>query len=166
MSMGSLDKMLWLAERLLYATPAELHIAAVQVRANVPQINMSLILAAMDKIRLGLTQRSLDDSPAKLRMATVQAGRAVAIALTPGMPPMEHVSIKPRGGIMGRILFQPQVSACVNLQKCACSLLVYLPHACAIVTMYDSSGAQCPNAGTPPPMSASRPKLVWWGCIL
>ena len=63
----------------------------------------------MDKIRLGLPQRPLEDSPAKRRMATVEVGRAVALALTPGMPPIENLSIKPRGDVMGRILFQPQV---------------------------------------------------------
>ena len=66
-------------------------------------------MTAMDKIRLGLPQRPLEDSPAKRRLATVEVGRAVAIALTPGMPPIENLSIKPRGGVMGRILFQPQV---------------------------------------------------------
>lgn len=81
-----------------------------QVREEAPQISLSLLLTAMDKIRLGLPQRPLEDSPAKRRMAMVEVGRAVAIALTPGMPPIENLSIKPRGGVMGRILFQPQVS--------------------------------------------------------
>ena len=71
---------------------------------------MNILLTAMDKIRLGLPQTRLEDSPAKKRMATVEVGRAVALALTPGMPPIENLSIKPRGGVMGRILFQPQVS--------------------------------------------------------
>lgn len=70
---------------------------------------MNILMTAMDKIRLGLPQRPLEDSPAKRRLATVEVGRAVAIALTPGMPPIENLSIKPRGGVMGRILFQPQV---------------------------------------------------------
>ena len=81
-----------------------------QVREEAPQISLSLLLTAMDKICLGLPQRPLEDSPAKRRMAMVEVGRAVAIALTPGMPPIENLSIKPRGGVMGRILFQPQVS--------------------------------------------------------
>ena len=33
---------------------------------------------------------------------------AVAFALTPGMPPIEHVTIRPRGGTVTRILFVPQ----------------------------------------------------------
>lgn len=81
----------------------------LQVREEAPQISLSLLVTAMDKIKLGLPQRPLEDSPAKKRMATVEVGRAVAIALTPGMPPIENISIKPRGGVMGRILFQPQV---------------------------------------------------------
>ncbi|KAL3137049.1 hypothetical protein ABBQ32_006634 [Trebouxia sp. C0010 RCD-2024] len=82
--------------------------AILAVREEVPEISLSLLLTAMDKIRLGLPQRPLEDSPAKRRMATVEVGRAVAIALTPGMPPIENLSIKPRGGVMGRILFEPQ----------------------------------------------------------
>lgn len=79
------------------------------MREEAPQIDLNLLVTAMDKIRLGLPQRPLEDSPAKRRMATVEVGRAVAMALTPGMPPIENLSIKPRGGVMGRILFQPQV---------------------------------------------------------
>lgn len=86
----------------------------LQVREEAPQISMSILVTAMDKIRLGLPQRPLEDSPAKRRMATVEVGRAVAIALTPGMPPIENLSIKPRGGVMGRILFEPQVPSCVH----------------------------------------------------
>ncbi|DBB13646.1 TPA: hypothetical protein ACH3X3_000668 [Trebouxia sp. C0006] len=82
--------------------------AILAVREEAPQISLNILMTAMDKIRLGLPQRPLKDSPAKRRMATVEVGRAVAIALTPGMPPIENLSIKPRGGVMGRILFQPQ----------------------------------------------------------
>lgn len=81
----------------------------LQVREEAPQITAETILTAMDKIKLGLPQRPLEDSPAKRRMSTVEVGRAVAIALTPGMPPIENLSTKPRGGVMGRILFRPQV---------------------------------------------------------
>ncbi len=35
---------------------------------------------------------------------------AVAFALTPGMPQLEHVTIQPRGGHTTRILFQRQAS--------------------------------------------------------
>lgn len=79
------------------------------MREEAPEISFQIILTAMDKIKLGLPQRPLEDSPAKRRMATVEVGRAVAIALTPGMPPIENLSTKPRGGVMGRILFRPQV---------------------------------------------------------
>lgn len=80
-----------------------------QVREEAPQISLNILMTAMDKIRLGLPQRPLEDSPAKRRMAIKEVGRVVAIALTPGMPPIENLSIKPRGGVLGRILFEPQV---------------------------------------------------------
>ncbi len=32
----------------------------------------------------------------------------MALALTPGVPPLVHVSIQPRGGYMSRIVFLPQ----------------------------------------------------------
>ena len=64
---------------------------ALQVREEAPEISFNIILSAMDKIKLGLAQRPLEDSPAKRRMSTVEVGRAVAIALTPGMPPIEQV---------------------------------------------------------------------------
>eukprot|EP00951_Prasinocladus_malaysianus_P009498 scaffold69366_cov37-Prasinocladus_malaysianus.AAC.1 len=62
----------------------------------------------MDKYKLGLEQPPIPDSPAKRHMANVLAGRAVVAALTQGMPPIENVSMKPRGGKQSRILFQPQ----------------------------------------------------------
>ena len=46
---------------------------------------------------------------AKRRLALVEAGHAVAIALTPGMPVLERVSIQPRGNIMTRLVFRPTV---------------------------------------------------------
>lgn len=94
------------------------------MREEVPEISLSLLLTAMDKIRLGLPQRPLEDSPAKRRMATVEVGRAVAIALTPGMPPIENLSIKPRGGVMGRILFEPQVRPMLGACIAVCRRLV------------------------------------------
>lgn len=70
---------------------------------------MSIMIEAMDKVRLGLVETRLPDTPAKLRMASLEAGRAVAAALTPGLPPIKHVTILPRGGVMGRILYLPLV---------------------------------------------------------
>lgn len=35
------------------------------------------------------------------------SGKAVALALTPGMPEIEAVNIRPQGNLLGRILFQP-----------------------------------------------------------
>ena len=80
-----------------------------QVRKDAQAIDMSLIQEAMDKRTLGLPSARLPDSEAKTRMATVQAARAVATCLTPGLPPLVHCSIQPRGGHMSRIVFLPQV---------------------------------------------------------
>ncbi|KAK9817951.1 hypothetical protein WJX72_004798 [[Myrmecia] bisecta] len=82
--------------------------AILAVRRGSAQIDMTMMMEAMDKLRLGLPQPALPDSPAKRRMATIAAGRAVAAVLTPGLPPLEHLTIRPRGGVMGRILFMPQ----------------------------------------------------------
>lgn len=70
---------------------------------------MPVILEAMEKVRLGLRQRPLPDSEPKRRMAALSAARAVALTLTPGIPPIEHVTILPRGGVLGRTLFTPLV---------------------------------------------------------
>jgi hypothetical protein len=59
----------------------------------------------------GCAQVRLPRSEAKARLATLEAARAVAACLTPGMPPVEHVSILPRGEFMARIIYQPQARA-------------------------------------------------------
>ena len=87
------------------ATPAPLP----QVRQDKTAIDFSLLREAIDKRRLGLPSARLPPSEAKLRMATVQAARAVAVCTTTGLPPVVHVSIQPRGGVMSRIVFMPQV---------------------------------------------------------
>lgn len=48
------------------------------------------------------------------RYAVIEAARAVAFALAPGLPPVEHVTIRPRGNTVARILFVPQASAVVS----------------------------------------------------
>lgn len=82
--------------------------AILAVRRSQPEIDLPILKEAMDKIRLGLPQDSLPDSAAKRQYATIEAARAVAFALTPGMPQLEHVTIQPRGGHTTRILFQRQ----------------------------------------------------------
>ena len=42
-------------------------------------------------------------------IACTQAGRAVGFALTPGVPPLEVLSIAPRGAVLTRLAFAPQV---------------------------------------------------------
>ncbi len=79
------------------------------MRQEAPEISFDILKEAMEKIRLGLPHARLPDSIAKRRFAAVEAARAVIFALTPGMPPLEHVTIAPRGGTMARVLFMPQV---------------------------------------------------------
>ena len=82
--------------------------AILAVRKDSTEIDMDIMKEAMSKIRVGLPQSSIPDSPAKRRFAAVEAARAVAFALTPGLPEIQYVTIKPRGGIQARILFVPQ----------------------------------------------------------
>ena len=65
----------------------------------------------MSRAAGGRAQARLPRSEAKARLATLEAARAVAACLTPGMPPVEHVSILPRGEFMARIIYQPQARA-------------------------------------------------------
>ena len=76
-----------------------------QVRHQKLAIDLPLIQEAIDKRQLGLATGRLPDSEAKRRLALVEAGRAVALALTPGIPPLEHLSIAPRGPILSRLSF-------------------------------------------------------------
>jgi len=78
------------------------------VRMNKPEIDYEIALLAIEKYKLGLPQPVAPDSAPKRRAAAVQAGRAVLYALTPGMPPVEQVSMQPRGGSTARIMFRPQ----------------------------------------------------------
>lgn len=82
--------------------------AILAVRRDSPTLTLDVLKEAMDKVRLGLPHTPLPDSDAKRRFALVEAARAVAFALTPGLPPLEHVTIRPRGGAQARILFVPQ----------------------------------------------------------
>lgn len=79
--------------------------AILSVRHKSKGIDLRIVLEAMDKIKLGLPQKPLENSPAKRRLAIQVAARAVAFALTPGFPPLELATIKPRGGQLGRLLF-------------------------------------------------------------
>lgn len=50
----------------------------MQVRRNQKQIDMLVILEAMEKVRLGLRHQPLPPSEAKRRMASLLAARAVS----------------------------------------------------------------------------------------
>ena len=78
------------------------------MRQNQRDIDLSILKDAMDKVRLGLPHQPLPDSAAKRQYAAVEAARAVSFALTAGLPPIEHVTIRPRGATVTRILFVPQ----------------------------------------------------------
>lgn len=82
--------------------------AILSVRRDSLYITMVVMKEALDKIRLGLPHTSLPNSDAKKHYAMVQAARAVAFALTPGLPRIEHVTIRPRGNAQARIVFEPQ----------------------------------------------------------
>jgi len=82
--------------------------AILAVRQNKTEIDYETALAAMEKYKLGLEQPPIPDTPAKRHMAHVQAGRAVIAALTLGLPPIEMISMQPRGGTTARILYLPQ----------------------------------------------------------
>lgn len=82
--------------------------AILAVRKDSATIDLDIMKEAMSKIRVGLPSASLPDSEAKRRFALVEASRVVAFALTPGLPEIQYVTIKPRGGVQARILFVPQ----------------------------------------------------------
>ena len=95
-------------------------------------------------------QARLPRSEAKERLATVEAARAVAACVTPGMPPVEHVSILPRGEYMARIIYQPQArprplllrtARGRDMRSCVSLLRAVLPDACKICS------TECNNAG-------------------
>lgn len=77
----------------------------LQVRHQKEVIDLPLIQEAIDKRELGLATARLPDTPAKRRLALVQAARAVAMAITPGVPQLERLSIAPRGPILSRLSF-------------------------------------------------------------
>lgn len=77
------------------------------VRYDKKEVDLPIILEAMEKIKLGLKKSPLPPSEPKRRLATLLAARAVALTLTPGLPPIEHITILPRGGVQERILFTP-----------------------------------------------------------
>lgn len=82
--------------------------AILAVRRDSTTITLDILKEAMSKVRVGLPHSSIPDSPAKMRFALVEAARAVGFALTPGLPEIQYVTIKPRGGAQARILFTPQ----------------------------------------------------------
>lgn len=71
---------------------------------------MQIINEVMDKKVLGSASNRLPDTPAKHRLALIAAAKAVVIALTPGMPTLQRLTIQPRGDAIARTLFMPQVA--------------------------------------------------------
>ena len=101
-----------------------------------------------------LTNRAHHPSPATLPCS------AVAFALTPGMPQLEHVTIQPRGGHTTRILFQRQarlgggrrimllIPGCPR-PRVACCMFAHMLHPLPFVTIACSS-AKHASLTTPP----------------
>lgn len=81
----------------------------VQVRRDKGEIDLQIINEVMDKKVLGSAASRLPESAAKRQLALISAARAVVIALTPGMPQIQRVTIRPRGEALSRTLFMPQV---------------------------------------------------------
>ncbi|KAI7840859.1 hypothetical protein COHA_005451 [Chlorella ohadii] len=111
--------------------------AILAVRRSQPEIDLPILKEAMDKIRLGLPQDSLPDSAAKRQYATIEAARAVAFALTPGMPQLEH-EFGREGGTWHALATPEGATNAVQLDKplsqleVACGLLtpLYVARAC------------------------------------
>lgn len=80
------------------------------MRRDKLEIDLQIINEVMDKKVLGSASTRLPDSPAKRRLALIAAAKAVVIALTPGMPQLQRVTIRPRGDSVSRTLFMPQAS--------------------------------------------------------
>jgi len=81
--------------------------AIVSVRQKKDAIDYETMMTALEKIRLGLAGTKLLDSPAKERLAYLLAARAVAFAVNPCTPPIEQISILPRGRTISRITYVP-----------------------------------------------------------
>lgn len=83
--------------------------AILAVRKNKSEIDFGIMLEAMEKVKYGLPQSPLPDGEAKRRLTLVHAARSVALAVTPGIPPIKRVSMRPRGEGLASILYVPQV---------------------------------------------------------
>ena len=79
------------------------------MRKQEQEISLQLINEVMDKKGLGSAGPRLPNTQAKRHLALSAAAKAVVIALTPGMPPLQRMTILPRGQTMARTLFTPQV---------------------------------------------------------
>lgn len=83
--------------------------AILAVRKNKSEIDFTIMLEAMEKVKYGLPQSPLPDGEAKRRMTLVHAARSVALALTPGVAPIKRITMRPRGEGLASILYVPQV---------------------------------------------------------
>lgn len=82
--------------------------AILAVRQQQPHITLSEIESAMDKQRLGLLRPPLPLSNYKRHLATMQAGRAVAVSVSERVcPPVLQVSVLPKGQQSSRLLTVP-----------------------------------------------------------
>ena len=95
-------------------TNQSLRASGLQVRYQRPQIDLALVQEAMDKRTLGLSMGLMGPSEAKARLARVHAGRAVGFALTPGVPPLEVLSIAPGGPCSPAWPLHPRSGTCAT----------------------------------------------------
>ena len=67
-------------------------------RDGKPGLDFFAILEAMDKVKLGLPGRLHPHENGKKRFALSQSAKAVVMALSPGVPTIERVIIRPWWG--------------------------------------------------------------------
>lgn len=97
------------------------------MRKQEREISLQLVNEVMDKKVLGSAGPRLPDTQAKRHLALSAAAKAVVIALTPGMPPLQRMTILPRGQSMARTLFTPQVTTTPPPQPAPHPTHVHMP---------------------------------------
>jgi cell division protease FtsH len=79
----------------------------LMVRERKQNIDYVLIIEAVEKVKMGLFGQSSSSNLGKLRFALTQVAKAVCMALTPIIPTIEWIIIRPRNGCISRISTQP-----------------------------------------------------------
>lgn len=83
--------------------------AIIAVRREKPEIGMSELEVAMEKMKLGLARPPLEATDEKRKVAYVEAGRAVLITVnSPAVPDVLQVSVQPRGNRVSHVATVPK----------------------------------------------------------